>query len=230
MSQKSKPAEIVEMTQLRDHVGVFPTRAYAGQLLAQLLPEFYEEPAALVLAIPSGGVPVAKALAETLRIPWDMVVVKKITPRWNSEVGYGAVAFNGTVKLNPPLVEAFGLSEDQISRDLEETQRKVRDRVKKFRGEKPLPNLKNRHIILVDDGLASGFTLLTAVQALRKEGAGPITIAVPTAHQESLSLVSPEVERVVCANLRRGPRFAVADAYENWYDVPDREVQNLWED
>jgi putative phosphoribosyl transferase len=215
------------MFPLRDRVGVFSTRAYAGQLLAQLLPEFYEDPQALVLAIPSGGVPVAHALAEILRIPWDLAVVKKITPRWNSEVGYGAVAFNGTVKLNAALVEAYGLSVDQIKRDLEATQRKVQDRVKKFRGEKPLPDLKNRHVILVDDGLASGFTLLTAVEALRKEGAGAITIAVPTAHRESLSLVLPEVERVVCANLRSGPSFAVADAYENWYDVPDAEVQNL---
>ncbi|MDX1386555.1 MAG: phosphoribosyltransferase family protein, partial [bacterium] len=151
------------MSQLRDKVRVFSTRVYAGQLLAQLLPEYYEDPQALVLAIPSGGAPVAKALAETLRIPWDLAVVKKITPQWNTEVGYGAVAFNGTIKLNPALVEGFGLSTEQIKKDLELTKEKVRDRVKKFRGKKTLPDLKDRHLILVDDGLASGFTLLTAV-------------------------------------------------------------------
>lgn len=85
----------------------------------------------------------------------------------------------------------------------------------------------DRPAILVDDGIASGFTMLVAVEALRNKGAGNVIIAVPTAHLQALQKVTPQVDVVYCANIRGGWGFAVADAYQNWYDVSDEEVKEI---
>jgi predicted phosphoribosyltransferase len=100
--------------------------------------------------------------------------------------------------------------------------------MEKFRGNRPFPQLR-RPVILVDDGIASGFTLLTAVEALQKGGSKEIILAVPTAHEESLTRILEKVDMVYCPNLRGGWSFAVADAYEHWRDLDEQEVVNLLE-
>jgi predicted phosphoribosyltransferase len=149
--------------------------------------------------------------------------VSKITFSWNSEAGYGAVAFDGTVLLNEDLLSRYHLGDREIEEGTRKTEQKVRRRVKAFRGDRPLPDFK-RPIILVDDGLASGFTLRVAILALRKAGTAKIILAVPTAHSESIQTILEEVEVVYCPNLRRGLSFAVADAYEEWRDLDEEEV------
>lgn len=96
-----------------------------------------------------------------------------------------------------------------------------------LRGGKPLPDLAGRTVILVDDGLASGFTLLTAVEALRKAGAGEIILAVPTAHAESAVRLARKVEAIYCPNVRGGWQFAVAEAYVRWTDVSEDEAAGI---
>ncbi len=95
-----------------------------------------------------------------------------------------------------------------------------------FRGDRPLPDFR-RPIILVDDGLASGFTLRVAIKALRHNGAANLILAVPTAHSESVQMILEEIEAIYCPNLRSGLSFAVADAYEEWSDLDEREVIRL---
>ena len=186
--------------------------------------EAYRLSDALVLAIPAGGVPVAAAIAEQLQIPLDVAVVSKITLPWNTEAGYGAVAFDGTRRLNADLLPRLGLTEEQIQQGIDETTQKVLRRVKRFRGDQPFPDLTKRQIILVDDGLASGFTMLVAVEALHKAGAQRICVAVPTGHKSALQRMAQQVEAVYCANSRTGFSFAVADAYELWTDVAEPEA------
>jgi predicted phosphoribosyltransferase len=181
-----------------------------------------------VLAIPAGGVPVAAVIAERLQIPLDVAVVSKITLPWNTEAGYGAVAFDGTMRLNEDLLPRLGLTEEQIQQGIDETTQKVLRRVRRFRGDQPFPDLTKRQAILVDDGLASGFTLLVAVEAPRKAGARNICVAVPTGHGSSLQRVIPEVEALYCANIRTGFSFAVADAYAAWTDVTEEEAIALY--
>ncbi|MEW5854170.1 MAG: phosphoribosyltransferase family protein [Myxococcota bacterium] len=213
----------VEDLQLRDKVGVFRDREHAGQTLARLLsPELGHHP--LVLAIPAGGVPVAAAMAQALSLPLDVAVVSKVTLPWNTESGYGAVAFDGTVQLNEPLVARLALTQEDIERGVARTRAKVAHRVELLRGGAPAPELEGRALILVDDGLASGFTMHVAVQAVRRAGAARVVVAVPTAHDDAVDWLLPEVDALYCANVRRGGRFAVADAYARWYDVSDEEV------
>jgi predicted phosphoribosyltransferase len=189
----------------------------------------YQDSNATVMAIPAGGVAVAAILARELALPLDVAVISKITPSWNSEVGYGAVAFDGTVRLNEDYLARFNLGQEEIQKGIQKTKQKVARRVRMFRGDRPLPDF-NRPILLVDDGLASGFTLRVAIEALHKAGSQQIILAVPTAHEESIQRVIGEVEAIYCPNIRSGFSYAVADAYEHWRDLEEEEVVQILEE
>ena len=185
---------------------------------------------AIVMAIPAGGVPVAKVIAVKLNLSLDLAVVSKITLPWNTEAGYGAVAFDGTVRLNDSLVARLGLTDEQIREGTDKTSKKVANRVRNLRGERALPDLSEHRVILVDDGLASGFTMAVAIEALKKAGANSLCVAVPTGHESSIERIASEVDILYCANLRGGWSFAVADAYLRWSDVGEDEVATLLAD
>lgn len=219
---------IHELPELRNCRRVFRDRAHAGEVLAKMLKPYRQE-TAIVFGIPAGGVPVATVLARRLKIPFDIAVVSKITLPWNTEAGYGAVAFDGTVKLNNALVSRIGLTEKEIEEGLAKTTTKISRRVEKLRGGRPFPNLSKRWVILVDDGLASGFTMRVAVEALNNSGAEHITVAVPTAHAESMQPIFAETESIFCPNIRSGLQYAVADAYENWYDIDEARLKKILE-
>jgi putative phosphoribosyl transferase len=220
------PQNVIDLPELRDEVYAFADRADAGSTLANML-ERYNNTDAVVLAVPAGGVPVGAVIAQDLGLTLDVLVVSKITLPWNTEAGYGAVAFDGTVRLNERLLPGLGLREDEIHYGIEETKNKVTRRFTNLRGDKPLPDLSKRPVIVVDDGLASGFTLLVGVEALRKAGASQIMVAVPTGHRNSVQMMADRVEAVYCGNIRRGSSFAVADAYRRWSDVTEEEVMNV---
>lgn len=217
---------IYDYLELRNRTGVFRDREQAGIKLAEMLKE-YKDTDAVVLAIPAGGVPVAASLALDLKLTLDVAVVSKITLPWNTEVGYGAVAFDGTVKLNEELVSQMELTTEDIEEDIKKATLKVQRRFQKFRGEKPLPDLLKHPAILVDDGVASGFTMLVAVEALKHQKVSELVVAVPTGHLQALEKISPEVDRIFCANVRGGWGFAVADAYQTWYDVEEDVVMDI---
>jgi len=214
---------IVERAELRDRAPVFRDRAEAGRVLAELL-DGRVSPESHVLAIPAGGVPVAVALARALGLPVAAAVVSKVTLPWNSEVGYGAVAFDQSVLLNRPLVEQLDLDAETVRTGVAETRAKVARRSRSFPAD---PALAGAEVVLVDDGLASGFTLRAAVEAVRGAGAARVVVAVPTGSLRSVSDLAERVDAVVCANVRTGARFAVADAYERWCDVPEAEAAAL---
>jgi len=220
------PQNVFDIQELRDEVYAFSDRADAGSTLALMLKP-YRNTDAVVLAVPSGGVPVGAVIAQDLSLTLDVLVVSKVTLPWNTEAGYGAVAFDGTVRLNERLLTKLGLREDEIQQGIEETKNKVTRRFTNLRSDKPLPALSKQPVIVVDDGLASGFTLLVGVEALRKAGASQIIVAVPTGHADSVNMMADRVEAVYCGNIRHGWSFAVADAYRSWSDVSDEEVINV---
>lgn len=219
---------IIDLPELRDKTRVFQDRAHAGRVLTRMLAAD-DQRSGIIMAIPAGGVPVGVVMAEKLGIDFDVAVVSKITLPWNTEAGYGAVAFDGTVQLNNDLIRQINLTDEDIEKGIEKTKNKVERRVTKLRGQKPFPDLKNRSAILVDDGLASGFTMQTAVTALRTAGAGRIVVAVPTGHRRSVEIIAREVEVLYCANIRGGYSYAVASAYGIWSDVEEEDVVNMLE-
>jgi putative phosphoribosyl transferase len=219
---------IWEIPELRNRTKVFRDREHAGMVLVDMVSD-YKDKNAIVMGIPAGGIPVAAVLARELSLELDVAVVSKVTLPWNSEAGYGAVSWEGTVRLNQDLVSRIGLSKDEIHKGIEETREKVERRVKLFRGGKIWPYLGEKTVILVDDGIASGFTILVAVMALKNMDVGELIVAVPTASPDSLNRLSTEVEDIYCPNIRGGWTFAVADAYQEWRDVNEDEVLRILE-
>lgn len=220
------PENVFDLPHMREQIHVFTDRKHAGEILGDMLQAF-QESNAILLGIPAGGLPVAVVIQEKTGIELDVAVVSKITLPWNTEAGYGAVAFDGTVRLNEAMLAHIRLSEEQIKAGKENTLNKVKRRVKILRGDRPFPDLTERPVLLVDDGLASGFTLLVAVDSVKKAGAASITVAVPTAHRESIHRIVEHVDAVYCPNIRSGMSFAVADAYIQWSDVAEAELLDL---
>lgn len=219
-------ATAIRVAELTGRAPAFDDRADAGRVLAGLLRPG-DAAGAIVLAVPAGGVPVAVPIAKQLRLPLDVAVVSKITLPWNTERGYGAVAFDGTVRLDEALVERLGLDADQIATGVERTRAKVARRIELLRAGRPALAVAGRTAILVDDGLASGFTMRLAIDAARAAGASRVVVAVPTGHIATVEAIAPRADALYCANVRGGLSFAVADAYRRWYDVGDEELVQL---
>ncbi len=217
---------ILERPELRDRKRVFRDRAHAGRVLAEALEGLRATPARL-LAIPSGGVPVAAEIARRLGLPLSAAVSSKITPSWNAEMGCGAVAFDGTVLVDGRLARRMGLGAEELREGIRLAREKVRRRAEMFAEAAEVGDLREVHAILVDDGLASGLTMLAAVGAVRKAGASRISIAVPTGHDRSVAELASRVDDVYCPNVRGGLSFAVADAYEAWRDVLESEAADI---
>ena len=204
----------------------FRDRVHAGRELAKMLEEFRGTPA-LVLAIPAGGVPVARAIATELGLPLDVAPVSKVLYPWTTESGYGAVAFDGSVWVDESRRAGHGLSPAQVERAVKDARAKVERRLARLRaGRAPLA-IEGRTVIVVDDGIAAGSTMRTAIAALRKAGAASVVVAVPTAHKSALDVISKLADSVYCANVRAGVSFAVADAYAEWRDLGDDEIEAL---
>jgi predicted phosphoribosyltransferase len=205
----------------------FRDRTAAGRELARMLEEF-RGGAALVVALPAGGVPVAAAIATELGLPLDVAPVSKVLYPWTTEAGYGAVAFDGSVWLDEKALERHGIGQSEVEKAIAEARAKVERRLARLRaGRKPL-ELEGRSVIVVDDGIAAGSTMRTAIAALRRHGAGNLIVAVPTAHQPSFAAIAKLADAAYCANIRGGgSSFAVAEAYEEWRDLGDDEIEGM---
>ena len=211
---------------LRDMVSVFEDRTDAGKRLAEYLAG-YRDTKGIVLALPSGGVPVAAEIASALNLPLDLLIVRKVQIPDNPEAGFGAVGPDGEVLLNKELMKHLRLTDEQISIQIEKSRANIEKRNRIFRKEKPFPSIRDMVAIVVDDGLASGYTMLSAVRFLRKMSPQTLVAAVPTGSKKTVEALIPEVDELFCLNVRSGPFFAVASAYRTWHDLTDEEVLSL---
>ncbi len=218
-------SKILDEPQLRNKRFVFEDRLHAGKLLSVKLERYVDRDDVQILSIPAGGVPVGYKVARKLNLPLDLIIVRKIQIPWNPEAGFGALSWDGTIVLNMPLVRRLDLSSEIIDRSISLARENVQNRVRKFRGDKTFPKLEDKTVLLVDDGLASGYTMLVAAKSTKRYNPERIVVAVPTASLNSVELIAPTVDELVCLNIRRGPIFAVADAYQRWHDLTDEEVK-----
>jgi predicted phosphoribosyltransferase len=217
-------SNLIEDSAYRNRESVFKDRLHAGRLLAAKLRPVVANENVQVLAVPAGGVPVGYILAEQLETPFDVVVVRKIQIPWNTEAGFGAVTCDGRPILNEPLIAQLGLGAEVVEQCISRTRQMVRERNQRLRGRRPFPDVSGRTVILVDDGLASGFSMLAAAESIKTRRPRKMVVAVPTGSGYAIALLAPKVDELVCLNVRSRPAFAVAGAYENWYDLSDDEV------
>ncbi len=214
---------IIEEASWRDRSYVFPDRTAAGRRLAEKLAEF-KGGNAVVFAIPAGGVPVAAEIARSLHLPLELIIVRKIQIPGNTEAGFGALAPDGQVFFNEALLQALALDEDQVQTQIALTRQTLEKREALFRGGRPYPDLEGKTVLVVDDGLASGYTMLAALKFLNQQQPSSTVVAVPTGILDTIHFIMSETPTVVCLNVRQRRPFAVAAAYRNWYDVDDDEV------
>ena len=205
---------------------LFENRYDAGRQLAEKLSEYRGQPV-VVLAIPNGGLPVALQAALALEVDLDVVISRKLPIPLRPEGGFGAIADDGAAILNEPVVKEFGLTQEQINYEANKVRLDIRQRSLLYRGNRPLTPVSGKTVIIIDDGLASGFTMMVAIDAIHGLGAGKLMIAVPTAPEDTVLKVAERVDAVYCPNIREGRPYAVADAYRDWHDVTEDEAAEL---
>jgi putative phosphoribosyl transferase len=204
----------------------FQNRYEAGQLLASQLSQYANNPNVLVLGLPRGGVPVAFEIAKKLNVSLDICLVRKLGIPGSPEVAMGAIASGGVQVLNDDLIDYFQISREAIAevaaRELQELQR--RDRV--YRGDRPLPQLRDRTIILVDDGLATGSTMQAAIEVLKPQQPQQIIVAIPVALLNICNKLGAEIDEVLCLKTPSS-LGAIGRWYENFDQTTDEEVCKL---
>jgi len=200
---------------------LFRDRADAGKRLGLDLEKLHLE-GPVVLAIPSGGVPVGVQVAKILSSPLDLAIARKVQYPWTTEAGFGAVAEDGTVYLGP---SATALSQEVVGRQIGKAVQEIRRRRRAFLHERRRTSVVGKTVILVDDGLATGSTMLAAIRSIKKKGPKRVVVASPTASGRAIDLLRNEADIVL--TLYEHPLalpFAVASSYEEWHDVTDEEV------
>ncbi len=218
--------EIIEDKKLRNKVFVFEDREDGGRRLSEFLLE-YRGSNSIVLAIPAGGVSVGKEIKDALSLNLDLLIVRKIQIPWNPEAGFGAINLDGYVIFNDELLSHLELPEKVITSQIEKTKETLKKRNELFRKGREFPSLEKKTAILVDDGLASGYTMIAAIEYVKKRNPAKIVVAVPTGSHRTVKNISPFVDILYCLNIREGFPYAVAEAYRNWYDVSDEEVMRI---
>jgi predicted phosphoribosyltransferase len=207
-------------------VRMYRDRAEAGRILAGLLTAYAGRRDVVVLALPRGGVPVGYEVARALRAPLDVFLVRKLGVPGREELGMGAVATGGVIVLNEQVVHALGIAgrviEAVAAREQEELARWERS----YRGDRPPVDVRARTVVLVDDGLATGGTMLAAIKALRQERPAWIAVGVPVAAPNTRALLQGESDDVVCA-AAPDPFYAVGLWYEDFSQITDEQVRAL---
>jgi putative phosphoribosyl transferase len=204
----------------------FRNRAEGGRLLSQKLSAYLNEPNAIVLGLPRGGVPVAYQVANALNLPLDVFTVRKLGVPGHSELAMGAIASGSIQVLNQSVINAVGVTAQDIERVSRNERRILEQRERIFRGDSPPLDVREKTVLVVDDGLATGASMRAAVTALRHGHPKSIVIAVPVASEETCRELAREVDHVVCVETP-DPFIAVGMWYRDFSQTTDEEVREL---
>jgi len=204
----------------------FRDRAHAGGVLAAALARYAHRRDVIVLALPRGGVPVGCEVARALGVPLDVFVVRKLGVPGHEELAMGAIASGGVRVLNDDVVRQLGLTDRAIDFVAQKEEQELQRREQLYRGDRPFPELKNKTVILIDDGLATGSSMRAAAQALRRHEPARIVVAVPTAAPETCEAFTAEVDEIICA-ITPEPFYAVGLWYDEFSQTSDEEVRDL---
>ncbi len=206
----------------------FRDRREAGRFLAGRLTAYAGRPDVLVLALPRGGVPVAFEVAQALHAPLDVFLVRKLGLPGRAELAMGAIASGGVRVLNEELMRSLDIPEGVIERVAAEEERELERRERAYLGDRPVPAVRGRTVLLIDDGLATGSTMRAAVAALRRQGPARLVVAVPVGAPETCAEFQDEADEAICA-LTPDPFYSVSLWYGDFSPTSDAEVHDLLE-
>ena len=216
------PSGFLRRTAMR----TFRDRREAGRVLAEELASYRDKEGVLVFGLARGGVPIAWEIAAALHAPLDVFLVRKLgVPRW-SELAMGALASGGGVVMNDNVVSSLHITDEQVREVIASETAELSRREQAYRGGRPMADPRGKIVILVDDGIATGASMLAAVRAVRSADPPSIVIAVPVGPQSMCHELAREVDEVVCASMPPGFE-AVGQAYDDFHQVSDDEVREL---
>lgn len=199
----------------------FRDREDAGRQIVENYPLDFEPD--LILAIPRGGLPVAYEISKGLKCSMDVLATRKLQIPGNPEAGFGAVSFDGSSVINEEIVQQEQITAEQIRDEIDRSERYAKQLMWVYRQGLPQLQLGNKKIIITDDGLATGYTMLAAIITARRLKADSISILVPCAHQNAVQFVGRQADNIFALHQSAGPSFAVADFYQFWWDLTDQE-------
>jgi putative phosphoribosyl transferase len=206
----------------------FTDRAEAGRMLAGKLSGYSDRKDGMVLALPRGGMPVASAVAGALHVPLDILVVGKLGSPWSSELAMGAVAEGCALVLDLSMVQAMGMSEEDVQEVAAAARRELETRARLYRGGRPPLELEGKVVILVDDGIATGCSILAAIAAVRRRSPARVVVAVPVAPAAGCSAIRMEADEVISV-AEPEMLLAVSQWYEDFTQISDEDVRSLLE-
>jgi len=216
------PSGFLRRTAMR----TFRDRREAGRVLAEELASYRDKEGVLVFGLARGGVPIAWEIAAALHAPLDVFLVRKLgVPRW-SELAMGALASGGGVVMNDNVVSSLHITDEQVREVIASETAELSRREQAYRGGRPMADPRGKIVILVDDGIATGASMLAAVRAVRSADPQSIVIAVPVGPQSMCHELAREADEVVCASMPPGFE-AVGQAYDDFHQVSDDEVREL---
>jgi putative phosphoribosyl transferase len=205
---------------------IFRNREEAGQRLASRLKKYANRDDVIVLGVPRGGIPVAFEVATTLNVPLDIFVLRKLGVPGHEELAFGAVGSGGTRVLNRSVLEQIGISDRDIASVTRMEREELERRERLYRGNRPPLDVQSQTVILVDDGIATGASLMAAIQALRRMKPAAIVLATPVAPSSTYDRLRREVDEVVCVDMPE-PFYGVGQFYLDFSQVSDEEVIEL---
>ncbi len=204
----------------------FKNRTEAGRSLALELASYANTPDVLVLGLPRGGVPVAYEVAKALNAPLDICLVRKLGVPGQKELAMGAIAMGNVMILNDDVVQWLKISQEAIDAVAAVEQQELERRDRAYRGNRPAPDVKNRTVILVDDGIATGSTLRAAIAALQQQQPNRIIVAVPVASPSTYIQLKAEVDKILCLTMPER-LHSISLCYEDFSQTTDEEVRSL---
>lgn len=206
---------------------IYANREQAGRELGARLIQ-YRSPDTVVLALPRGGVPVAREVAAVLGASLDVVLVRKIGAPGQPELAIGAVADGASPEMvvNEPIARVLDLEPDYLEKEKDRALAEIERRRRTYRGTREPPALTGRTVILVDDGLATGMTALAGLRSVRRQRPGHLILAVPVASPDTIELLRPEADEIVCLRVS-DELFAVGEAYVDFRQLTDEKVIEL---
>ena len=205
---------------------IFRNRTEAGQILASKLTKYLNQVNTIILALPRGGVPVGYEIGKELGLPVDIFVVRKLGVPGHEELAMGAIASGGVRHINRDVVDQLRIDSETIDVASRREQKEIERREQLYRGQRPPVDVRNKTVILVDDGLATGSTMRAAIAALRQHRPARIVVAVPAAAPQTCSEIADEVDEIICAATPE-PFYAVGQWYQEFSQTTDEEVREL---
>jgi len=213
---------------LEEILVLFANRFNAGKRLAQELIEYKGRDDVILLALPRGGVPVAYEVARALDAPMDIFLVRKLGVSGKEELAMGAIASGGVRVLNAEILLALNISEKDVNEAVQRETRELQRREHEYRGDRPYLNLRDKTVILIDDGLATGASMRAAVEGVRTQHPAKIIVAVPTGSIEACQPMEQVADEVLCEQTPQ-PFYGVGMWYDDFAQISDDQVRELLE-